>query len=462
MKIPGMIKPCPLRVSTILLLFGLICQATLAADESDNSELEFDISALHKTRFEVLDNQFRAGLNGSDQLLTLFTSLRGEVKYKNTSIVAELIDARGYFADEGSFLTSAFVNTLEPVQAYIQHRVPLESDGEFDVQFGRFTMDIGSRRLVGRNVFRTTVNAFAGIRSNWKSSNGDVFTAFYTLPQERLPGDLDSLLDNDFEFDDQDFDQQLWGLFYQSKQLISGLTTEAYVFGLHESDDASERETRNRQLITPGVRLLKAPQVGQWDFEIEGGIQFGQQRATNAPTDRDDLDTLAGFVHAESGYTFGGPIETRVSLEFEYASGDDDPTDGNFDNFDGLFGPIRGDLGPTNLYTLIPRTNLISPGLRVELNTGKRWDAMVGWRAAFLAASRSPFGNTGVVDLSGESSRYAGQQLEFRARYWLWQDRVRFETGAAFFFQGDFFDTAPNVNGEGDPAYYYSDLHFYF
>lgn len=445
-----------------LLLCGLHGGLLLAAEQSTVDALQFDFSAEHRTRFESLHNQFRSSFDGSDQLLTLFTALRGELRYRNTTVVAELIDTRGFFADEGSFLTSSFVDTLEPVQAYIQQRFSLGSESRLDVRLGRFTMDIGSRRLVGRNRFRTAVNAFAGLYGHWSRANGDSLTTFYTLPQIRLPGDLPSLLDNDFEFDDQDFDQQFWGAFYQSQRLLPGFTSEAFIYGLHESDDPNELQTSNRQLITPGVRLLKPPKTGQWDVEIEGAVQLGEQRATSAVSDTNDLDTLAGFVHAESGYTFAGGLQPRLSIEFDYASGDDDPDDDDFNGFDGLFGPIRGDLGPTNLYTLLPRTNLISPGVRLEVKPSQRLDAFVGWRAAFLASSQAAFGNTGVVDLSGASSRFAGQQLEFRTRYWLWPDKVRFELGAAFFFQGSFYDTAPNTNGEGDPAYYYADLHFFY
>ncbi|WP_219708727.1 alginate export family protein, partial [Clostridioides difficile] len=46
---------------------------------------------------------------------------------------------------------------------------------------GRFTQNVGSRRLIARNQFRNTINAFTGIAYDWENAAKDRLRLFYTL-----------------------------------------------------------------------------------------------------------------------------------------------------------------------------------------------------------------------------------------------------------------------------------------
>ena len=74
------------------------------------------------------------------------------------------------------------VNTAELLRAYLE----LSTDGPFGgsqkVQLGRVTMDLGSRRLVARNRFRNTSNAFDGLAWQWKGKEQQELRIFYVLP----------------------------------------------------------------------------------------------------------------------------------------------------------------------------------------------------------------------------------------------------------------------------------------
>ena len=82
----------------------------------------------------------------------------------------------------------------------------------------------------------------------------------------------------------------------------------------------------------------------------------------------------------------------------------------------------------------------------------------VDQRAVFLDSARDRFGNTGAVDVTGNSGRYAGAQTEARARYWLKKNHIRLEAGGAYFNEGRFMRDAPNENGQGDVVYGYFDV----
>ncbi|MBO0749135.1 MAG: alginate export family protein, partial [Porphyrobacter sp.] len=88
----------------------------------------------------------------------------------------------------------------------------------------------------------------------------------------------------------------------------------------------------------------------------------------------------------------------------------------------------------------------------------KRWDGFVAYRALWLDSATDSFAFTGVRDPSGASGKFAGHQVEARARYWLVPKMLRLETGGAVLFNGRFLDSAPNANGFGDPLYGYVDL----
>lgn len=129
-----------------------------------------DISGTQRTRYETLDGQFRAGRTGSDQMLALRTTLRLEAKSERFSAVIETIDSRQKLADTDTPIDAGMVNALELLQGYgaIRFDGPFATDSRSELRLGRQTMDVGSRRLVARNNFRNTINAFTGLHYRWQ------------------------------------------------------------------------------------------------------------------------------------------------------------------------------------------------------------------------------------------------------------------------------------------------------
>ena len=105
----------------------------------------------------------------------------------------------------------------------------------------------------------------------------------------------------------------------------------------------------------------------------------------------------------------------------------------------------RADLAPAGLYNAIARSNVVSPGLRVEVTPSQRLDAFLGYRALWLADRHDAFSSTGVRDASGASGTWAGHQLDGRVRWWLVPQRWRFEITTVFLAKGRFLRTAPNA-----------------
>ena len=348
------------------------------------------------------------------------------------------------------------MNALELVQAYagVDLGAALGEGSAAKLDIGRFTMDLGSRRLVGRNNFRNTTNAFTGARFDWRGRGREQLSLFYTLPHSRQPSDKASILDNEVEWDRETFDLALWGAFANLPDAVGEADLDLYLFVLDE-DDSAAAATRNRELYTGGLRLFRDPEPGGWDFEVEAAVQLGSIRAGTAP-DAARQDVFAWTLHAEAGRQFAGAWAPRLSVEYDQASGD--RPGGGYGRFDSLYGPRRPDWGPTGIYGPLGRANIRSPGLRLEVRPGARWDGMVAWRAAWLDSRTDAFGFTGVRDPAGAAGRFAGHQVEARARYWIVPGLLRLEAGGALLLRGRFLEDADNTNGYGDTIYGYSDL----
>lgn len=435
-----------LRIAAVLALAAIGASAQ-AADL-------FATGAL-RGRYETLDGQYRPGLGGSDQMFSVRANVAAELRLSNLALGVEILDGRAYLADTGSAISASDVNTLEPIQFYARYRV-----GSTEWTAGRFTQDLGSRRVISRSRSGNTTNAFTGLRGVWIGPEGSGLTGFYVLPVIRRPTDQASVLDNKPEVDTQSADYQLYGAFYTSPPIGQGVRADVYALRLTEEDEA-DRGTRNRRLNLIGARLFRNPVPGVLDFELEGIAQGGQARASASARDLRDLDVSAFGLHAEAGWSFDGPLRPRLELAYDYGTGDRDLTDGDYGRFDGFFGSRRGDFGPGGAYGPLSRSNEAAPVVRLELTRPKLWESYFTYRPVWLVEARDAFGNTGVQDVTGRSGRFAGHAFEARFRRLL-TTKLIWDSGAALMIPRGFLEAAPNATREGATVYGYTDLTWTF
>ncbi|MGR9090764.1 MAG: alginate export family protein [Gammaproteobacteria bacterium] len=416
------------------------------------------LEGTYRVRYETLSPQFRMTRTGSDQVFVMRTTVKAGIHHGDFSLVGEMIDSRAYLDDNGSIPSSGIVNPLELLQGYVGWRPRnLFAEGDRnDIRIGRLTMDIGSRRFVARNRYRNTVNAFTGIDWQWQGAAGRELRAFFTLPVNREPDTFAELRDNEVEFDEEDSDVKFWGLFFADAWGAHD-RAEVFYFGLDE-DDSSTRFTRNQDISTLGFRLFRTARVGHYDYEIETAFQFGESRSSPLPTNTADLDHFAHFHHVEVGYSFETPWSPRVVAQYDYASGDDDPNDGDYGRFSTLYGARRFDFGPTGIYGPFARANVSTPGLRVQAKPAANVSGFLAYRGYWLASDKDAWAAAGIVDRSGNTDSFIGQQIEMRLRYDVAPGNARLEGGVAHLFSGGFMDDAPNSVGQGDVTYVYTQI----
>ncbi|MBG85920.1 MAG: hypothetical protein CMO80_03345 [Verrucomicrobiales bacterium] len=448
-------------IGRVIVLLCLACSSA-KADNAKPWRLQEHLGLPEWLRFngntrafyETMDNQFRVGGIGGDQLLTWRTMLKLTATKNGYSVAGELVDVRGTLADTGTPLGTDDINALEPQQAYIGWNGSSEAGDDLGLRFGRQTMNLGARRFLARNIFRSTINAFNGIRARWERPDKMTLNAFYFLPQQQRPNDLGSLLANEAALDSENFNLQFWGVHHEIHNVWRDLNMELQFFGLHE-DDTATRNTRNRRIYTPALRFSRKPGIGRLDLDLESAVQFGESRATGAVADTTDLDHLAHRHTLESGYTFDLPWQPRLAFQYEWASGDETAGDGDNNRFDTLFGVRRPGHGPTGIWGGFAHINVNSPGYRITAKPRKDVQFMWSHRWYLLASDTDAWVPQGVRDATGNSGRFIGHQLETRIRWEAIPGNLKFETGGAHLFAGDFLRRAPNSNGQQDSTYGY-------
>lgn len=444
------------------LLPGILLVSTSAAATAEpwrlaNLNLTPDwlsISGQHRSRYETLNNQYRANRSGGDQALLFRTNVKAELDFETIRLGLEMMDSRAALADAGTPLTTTEVNPLELLQAYVD--IPVENlfidNSKASLKAGRLTMDIGSRRFVARNRYRNTINAFTGVDFQWQDASQQQFRAFFTFPiQRRVHGNI---LDNDARFDKEHSEVRFWGAYYAPSTLPWGKRNkgEIYFLGLNEKDVPGEWATRNRDLYTLVTRLYSTPKVESYYYDVESAIQFGESRSSTTATT--DLNHVAYFVHLEAGYNFNASWNPQLLFQYDFASGDEALNDDDNNRFDTLYGARRFEFGPTSIYGAFARSNLSSPGLRLKLEPGKTITSFIALRGYWLASDSDSWTTARISNVGSQSDSYIGTQVEARIRWDVVPKNVRLETGAALLFAGDLM----NNTGKTDTSYFYSQL----
>jgi len=441
-------------------LFG-VCAASAGAEEPFRLESEvkapdwLTLKGEARVRYESLDGQFRAGRDGSDQLLLLRTLLLAEADTGPVSLGVELQDSRTYLGDAGTPLSSSFTNPLDVLQLYARFDdLPglLGGNAKSQLILGRQTVSIGSKRQIERVEYANVVRSYTGAYFISEADRGDELHLIYVVPTARFPNTRPDLDDNRLSGDEEQWGRRIWGVHYRRADILPGaapgLWGEVFVYGLEE-EDTENFQTPDRSYIAPGFRLFRKPKAGRWDIDLEAALRKGTRYASSSPTDTQSLEVDAAMMIAALGYTFDAPWQPRLSLEYYYASGDEDPNDLAFDQHERLLGGRRTDLNNTSIHGPLTPANLSAPGFRVQVKPDDRWDGWFQYHAASLASETDSWVIARLRDATGQSGDFIGHALDARARYWVVPDSLRLELGASGLIYGEFPTNVPG-GPEGD------------
>lgn len=301
-------------------------------------------------------------------------------------------------------------------EAFVEKKALLGNRG-LSLKVGRQELAYGDERLVGVFGWNNVGRTYDAVRLRLERKK-----AWHELFVSRIIHDASAPAD-----------QSLWGL-YNGFDLGGKRVLEAYLFRRLDP-----RATVRLDEYTYGVRS-KGPLAGDFDYSVEAALQAGE---------RAGLDIDAWAWHSGLGYSLKDRRKTRLSVEVNAASGDDDPTAGDIKTFDNLF--------PTNhfLYGMgdfFSWRNMSEFKLALSTDVNRKLRATLDWhlfalqdvRDFWYRAARTPL-PASLRDPTGLASDDAGSEWDLLLKY-QWRKDVGLEAGYARFTPGD------NQQGRGRPS----------
>lgn len=304
-------------------------------------------------------------------------------------------------------------------QAYLDWK-PAGSE-HWELRAGRQELVYGEERLVGAFGWDNVGRSFDAGRLRYRSGSwvSDFFAA--RLVDVRRAGARH-----------RPGNQDLYGIYSTRAPKESASRTEAYALYLHDGlrtvGEHPPGTAEPTDILTLGFRHLRQPTTG-WRYSVEHAWQFGE-RGPDAHR--------ATMLLASGGYGWGGRWQPRLHLEYNFASGDDDPQDRRSREFNNLF--------PTN-HSFYGYADLV--GLRnvhdFRFTASGRLTAKLTVEADYhrflLAAQRGPWKNAGGrvlgFDPTGAAGRDLGQEIDITCRLAL-PTHVSLLGGYSIFLPGRF------------------------
>jgi hypothetical protein len=405
----------------------------LFAPMSERVEVTGEIRARGEYR-SVTDYKSDKGMQGDSAFTLLRTRLAVDAKVNDW--------LRGYvqFQDSRTF-GEEYSTTADNRSNFTNHDTGVDlHQGYFDIKLngilddapltlrvGRQEMQYGSGRLVDVCAWGNAGRSFDGGRLIWKDDAWEVNLFATTIKEAYYATTALSRTDTDQSFS---------GL-HVTYTGIEEHTLDVYAYYRDIADKSvtGEDKTNNgglgdRKDTTAGARVLG--KLGSWDYEAEGAIQAGRYAAD---------DELAWMVVARLGYTIKEIAwKPRLGVEYDFASGDSDPTDGDHNGFDDLYGARHGVLGIAD-YT--GRSNLHDFVAQVSVDPVKSWTVGVDYHRFLLAekddAWRASDLSVMQQDSSGDSGRDLGSEIDVQATYKPLKN-LDLSFGGARFFAGDYVE----------------------
>ncbi|MBZ0255985.1 alginate export family protein [bacterium] len=350
-------------------------------------------------------------------------------------VFVELQDSRQFESDYGNRhrVPNGFEDDVDLFQSYLDLNHLFSSP--VSLRLGRQILAYGKQRLVGGFLWNNVSRSFDAVKATIDLPDfyGGSIDVFAGEPVNHDWGNFNEVLGSD---------NQLYGVYSTWKDVSFVDFLEAYSL-LRINNDADD------EVHTLGTRLGRTYDSG-WDWEIEAAGQFGDFRG---------LDHSAFASHVELGYTADCPWSPRLAIAHNYATGDDNASDGDHGTFDNLF--------PTN-----------------HINYGQmdQW----GWRNGHdieLEAAVTPMEKLKIVNefhffILDESEddawysagggvirggapgadSYVGTEVDLKVQYAVC-DNFALEGGYSHFFAGGFVDDTGN-DDDADWGYVQGTLTF--
>lgn len=330
---------------------------------------------------------------------------------------------------------NTFKNQMDIYEGYLKLKL---GECPLWLQLGRQELVYGDSRLLGNNMWGNTGRSYDAARLLYEKEDVkiDLFVGNRVLVDSNA-------------WDEPDHHDNLMGAYATIKNLPQGLQD---IYLIYRDNNPAMLEE-----YTLGTRIVGDEGPVDWNFE--GVYQWGTATDKVVPNRKGEvLDQEAWAAHAELGYTWKTqPLKPRLGVEYNFASGDDDPLDSSNNTFDQLF--------PTNhvpwgIMDFIGWKNMHSIGSRLSWAQTRNLKITTEWHAFWLDEEQNDawYDSTGRVfrNAAGKDvSSFLGHEFNLFATYKV-SEKLEMEAGYGHYFAGQYAaDTAPIGAGSDDADFVY-------
>lgn len=401
------------------------------------ADKRLDVGGEFRSRFHRENNMRGLGLTGLDDEFWL-TRLRLFGNYRvsdNIRFYGEYLyaDSAGETFGPGAGQRPIEENRGEAQNLFFDVKLLDAGASTLSARAGRQELLFGAQRLVSPLDWANTRRTFDGYRMTYKSENNDV-DVFYTNPVRRVFATAGTN-----QWDSSDNLQHFYGIYNTHRGLAMGGLETYYI--------AYDNDISNFSFHTLGSRL--AGSTGIFLYELEGGVQFGQNS--------DGSDHGAGFATAGLGKKLSlldGSWTPTLWAWYDWASGGNPARPAAGDDAFHHYFPLAHKYN--GFMDLFGRRNLHDVNMQCITPVGKRVNFLLWYHYFFLDQATTPYsvvmspynpGNAAV-------SKDLGHEIDCLFNITL-NERNSLLLGYSFFNAGEYFNT-PGSQSNADADFFYA------
>ena len=306
-------------------------------------------------------------------------------------------------------------------------------------RLGRQELQYGAQRLISPLDWGNVRRTFDGAKAFTETEKWRL-DAFAVRP----------VLGDRLNLDDEDENVDFYG-FYSTYKGSKSLAADLYCLVLKNNNVlANSNGTMGRRtLYTPGTRLWGTR--GNWDYEAELAAQFGTFAGDRV---RAWMGTIGG------GHTFSDcSWQPRLGLLYDYASGDNDPTDGTHETFNQHFPLGHAWFGYLDV---VGRSNIHAIKAQLKVKPCKKITAWADFHTFYADQDQDALYSAGGAatrrSLAGTGTQMIGHELDLAMKVVL-DVHTAALLGYSHMWAGEFIDaTGANDN----PSLFYAQIEYKF